>query len=140
VWSVCPSVVYKREPCETAEPMKMSFVGCRKWGPKKQHVGEGFLTRRGILGVIGGLLRRPHTCQESTFSTIFARRHQRCGLYSNLSALIACIHKACGSLSVCVTQLANTIRVVCIMQRWNWVTFCDQVTLESSDPETQLTR
>jgi len=25
-------------------------------------------------------------------------------------------------------------------QRWNWVTFCDQVTRESSGPETQLTR
>jgi len=25
-------------------------------------------------------------------------------------------------------------------QTWNWVTFCDPVTRESSDPETQLTR
>ena len=25
-------------------------------------------------------------------------------------------------------------------QRWNWVTFCDPVTRESIDPETQLTQ
>ena len=25
-------------------------------------------------------------------------------------------------------------------QRWNWVTFCDPATRESSDPETPLTR
>jgi len=28
----------------------------------------------------------------------------------------------------------------CVIQTWNWVTFCDPVTLESSDPETQLTQ
>jgi len=28
----------------------------------------------------------------------------------------------------------------CVIQTWNWVTFCDPVTRESSDPETQLTR
>jgi len=28
----------------------------------------------------------------------------------------------------------------CGKQRWNWVTFCDPVTRDSSDPETQLTR
>ena len=26
------------------------------------------------------------------------------------------------------------------VQTWNWITFCDPVTRESSDPETQLTR
>ena len=28
----------------------------------------------------------------------------------------------------------------CIHQTWNWATFCDPVTRESSDPDTQLTR
>jgi len=31
-------------------------------------------------------------------------------------------------------------RLFVLRQTWNWVTFCDPVTRESSDPDTQLTR
>jgi len=34
----------------------------------------------------------------------------------------------------------SSVTAVSRHQRWNWVTFCDTVTRESSDPETQLTR
>jgi len=38
------------------------------------------------------------------------------------------------------TPRLTSYQVSLVHQRWNWVTFCDPVTRESSDPETQLTR
>jgi len=37
-------------------------------------------------------------------------------------------------------QYNAAFRTRILQQTWNWVTFCDPVTRESSDPETQLTR